>query len=72
MNTKSINKLEKKIFHRWFCGYLIKDEQGNFINHRIWFKNILNPFLRLIGCVIVTHVDKTGKIKGYSIRKYKK
>ena len=50
---------------------IIRDAEGNPVNHRIWFKNIFNPFLRKMGWVIVSVLDAGGKnIIGYEIRKY--
>lgn len=37
--------------------------------HRVWFKIILNPILRIIGWSIVSIVEK-NKVIGYGVRKY--
>ena len=71
MNTEKLSPKEKRWIFTLLQNELIKDEDGNSINHRIWFKNIFNPLLRRLGWVIVTKVDG-DKILGYEIRKYKK
>ena len=66
-----LEKNEKKSLNQWLRGNLIKDPTGNPINHRIWFKNIFNPFLRKMGWVIVTKVNDKNEVSGYEVRKYK-
>jgi lipopolysaccharide biosynthesis protein len=51
-------------------GSFIYNEKGEAIHHCIWFKKLLNPFLRRIGFVIVTNVSEGDEVLGYSIRKY--
>jgi hypothetical protein len=51
-----------------FRGYFVYDETGTAINHRIWFKVLFNPVLRLFGWVIATQADN-GKVLGYTMRK---
>jgi hypothetical protein len=72
METLPLEKPEKETLQQWLKGHLVKDTQGNPVNHRIWFKNIFNPFLRSMGWVIVTKLDDNGNVDGYEIRKYRK
>jgi hypothetical protein len=52
-------------------GHVVRDPlTGEIIHHRIWFKTILNPFLRKHGWVIGTNVDANGKVLGYVVQKY--
>lgn len=70
MKTVPLEKNEKETLNQWLKGHMVKDEEGNVINHRIWFKNIFNPFLRSMGWVIVSKVDDKNNLIGYEIRKY--
>jgi hypothetical protein len=72
MNTIPLEKKEKEPLRDWLRGHVIRDSEGNMINHRIWFKNIFNPFLRSMGWVIVTKVNDDGIVSGYQIKKYNK
>lgn len=71
-NTEDLSVNEKGFLKRLFSQRLVRDKNGTPINHRVWFKNIFNPTLRRLGWVIVSYVDDTGKVVGYSVRKYKK
>lgn len=52
-------------------GEFIRDEKGEIVSHRIWFKNIFNPILRKLGFVIVTKLEtETEKLIGYGIKRY--
>lgn len=71
MNLIPLNTHEKETFRQWLLGHVIRDPQtGEAVNHRIWFKNIFNPFLRKNGWVIATKVDDNGKVLGYVVKKY--
>jgi hypothetical protein len=70
METLPLEKTEKETLRQWLRGNMIKDTEGNLINHRIWFKNILNPFLRKMGRVIVSKFTDDNQLLGYEIRKY--
>lgn len=70
-NTEELSSREKSLLNRLFAQRLVRDKNGQPINHRVWFKNIFNPVLRRLGWVIVSYVDD-GKVIGYSVRKYKK
>jgi hypothetical protein len=50
-------------------GKFVKDEKGENVCHRIWFKNLFNPIFRKLGFVIVSHVEGETVIK-YSFRLY--
>lgn len=65
METVPLEKQEKETLLQWLKGHVVRDDKGFPINHRIWFKNIFNPFLRSMGWVIVTKVDDDGKVIGY-------
>lgn len=54
----------------YFKGRLIRDKDGSPINHRIWFKVLLNPILRTFGYVIVTHLNEQEDVTGYSLKTY--
>lgn len=71
-NTEELSPQEKNLLKRIFAQRVIRDKEGNPINHRVWFKNIFNPILRKLGWVIVSNVQDDGTISGYSVRKYKK
>lgn len=70
MNTIPLEKKDKETLKQWLKGHLVRDEKGSVMNHRIWFKNIFNPFLRSMGWVIVSKVGDKDNITGYEIRKY--
>jgi len=67
-----LDQREKETLKQWLRGHIVKDAEGNAINHRIWFKNIFNPFLRKMGWVIVTQVEDENNVSGYRIMKYPK
>jgi hypothetical protein len=68
---KPLNKSEKETFRQWLLGHVVRNPQtGEMVHHRIWFKTILNPFLRKHGWVIATNVDDAGKVLGYVVQKY--
>ncbi len=69
--TLPLAPTERETLQQWLRGHLVKDDEGNPINHRIWFKNIFNPFLRSMGWVIVTKLENDA-VKGYEVRKYNK
>lgn len=68
---EKLKKSEKETLLQWIRGHFLLDNDGNPISHRIWFKNIFNPFLRSMGLVIVTKVDGDKNVVGYEFRKYK-
>jgi hypothetical protein len=72
MDTVPLDKQEKETLLQWLRGHVVRNAQGNPINHRIWFKNIFNPFLRSMGWVIITKCDENGTVIGYQVRKYKR
>lgn len=58
-----------KLFPPIWKGCLVKEQDGSVVCHRVWFKIILNPILRKLGYVIVTHLDQE-KVTGYSLQTY--
>ena len=70
-DTMPLDKNETTILAKWFKGHIDRDADGNPVTHRVWFKNIFNPFLRKMGWVIVSVTDDDEKeIVKYEIRKY--
>lgn len=59
-----------KLYPPTFKGRLVKEKDGTTICHRVWFKILLNPILRMLGYVIVSHLDAHETVIGYSLQKY--
>lgn len=72
MDMIPLDTQEKETLLHWLRGHVVRDAQGTPVNHRIWFKNIFNPFLRSMGWAIVTKVDDIGNVIGYQVKKYKR
>jgi len=70
MDTTSLDKAKKETPRQWMEGHIVRDVQENPINHRIWVKNIFNPFLRFMGWVI--NANDNGNVIGYKAKKYNK
>ena len=70
METMPLDKSDKQFLAQWFEGNGIRNEDGELIMHRVWFKNIFNPFLRKMGWVIVSKFTDDDQLLGYEIRKY--
>jgi|FAXJ01.1.fsa_nt_gi putative nucleotidyltransferase with HDIG domain len=62
---------EESWLQKWVLSNVIRDKDGTPIMHRIWFKNVFNPFLRKMGWVIATKVDDNGNVLGYIVRKHR-
>src|SRR6266404_8635084 len=59
-----------KMYPPTFKGRLVKDKDGFTVCHRVWFKILLNPILRILGYVIVTHLNEQENVIGYSLQTY--
>lgn len=59
-----------KLYPPTFKGRLVKEKDGTTVCHRVWFKILLNPILRSLGYVIVSHLDAQETVIGYSLQKY--
>lgn len=72
--VQHFNVVEAVDVGQWLLGEEMKGklifENGQPINHRIWFKVMLNPILRRFGCVIVSCLDDNNNVTGYQIRRY--
>ncbi len=50
-------------------GEFIRNGKGLIVEHKVWFKTILNPFLQLFfGMSIVAKVNSKGEFISYEIR----